>query len=590
MIPQSFIDDLLSRVDVVDIVESHIALKRSGSNLSARCPFHNEKTPSFTVSQSKQFYHCFGCGAHGTAISFLMEYLGMGFIDAVKELAVRAGITVPEIEAPKDKPPGAEENLVGVISQAAHFYKQCLKESERAIDYLKGRGLSGEIAARYGLGYARDDWQGLEAEFGEYGKSKALVSAGLVVEGKQGRRYDRFRDRVMFPIQNQRGNIIGFGGRVIDAGEPKYMNSPETPLFEKGRELYGLVQARAGIRRSGTIVVVEGYMDVVALAQCGVDYAVATLGTATTPWQVQKLLKQCDRAVFCFDGDAAGRRAAWRALENSLSQLADGKQIGFLFLPEGDDPDSYVRRDGKEAFERLLTQAQPLSEFLFQEIAARVDMRSAEGKAKFLQDAKPLLAAVKAPMLSLVLRKRVAELGGVSQSELYDRYDIQPPVRRQVAARKVAERPSVLRHLGEMLLVSPALARQIDIGRFKEFCDIAAADYAAAEIEFVLQLLEIGVDNPNVQAVVERFRGSPHEPLVGRFQAAGLLAWEGNGFDEEALEADFLAAWQSIEQRLSKARIDELLDKSRQGELSDEDKALYRQLVSRSIDNHALPG
>ena len=371
MIPQSFIEDLLSRVDVVDVVESYIALKRSGSNFSARCPFHNEKTPSFTVSQSKQFYHCFGCGAHGTAISFLMEYQGMGFIDAVSELAVRVGMTVPEIAAPKDKPPGSDEDLVGVVAQAAHFYKQCLKDSERAVAYLKGRGLSGEIAARYGLGYARDDWQGLEAEFGEYAKSNALVTTGLVVEGNEGRRYDRFRDRVMFPIQNQRGNIIGFGGRVIDAGEPKYMNSPETPLFEKGRELYGLVQARAGIRQSGTIVVVEGYMDVVALAQSGVDYAVATLGTATTPWQVQKLLKQCDRVIFCFDGDAAGRRAAWRALENSLPQLVDGKQIGFLFLPEGDDPDSFVRQHGKEAFEALLTKAQPLSEFMFHELATR---------------------------------------------------------------------------------------------------------------------------------------------------------------------------------------------------------------------------
>ncbi len=590
MIPQSFIDDLLTRVDVVDVVESYVPLKRSGSNFSARCPFHNEKTPSFTVSQSKQFYHCFGCGAHGTAISFLMEYQGMGFIDAVKELAVRVGMSVPEVAAPKNKPSGSDEDLVGVVAQAARFYKQCLKESERAVAYLKSRGLSGEIAARYGLGYARDDWQALKAEFGEYAKSRALITTGLVIEGNEGRRYDRFRDRVMFPIHNQRGNIIGFGGRVIDAGEPKYMNSPETPLFEKGRELYGLIQARAGIRRSGVIVVVEGYMDVVALAQSGVDYAVATLGTATTPWQVQKLLKQSDRVVFCFDGDSAGRRAAWRALENSLSQLVDGKQIGFLFLPEGDDPDNFVRRHGKEAFERFLNEAQPLSEFMFHALAARVDMRSAEGKAKFLQDAKPLLTAVKAPMLSLVLRKQVAELGGVAQTELDARYGIKPQARKPVPERKAAERPSVLRHLGEMLLVSPGLAQQVDIERFRAFCDITAADYAKAEIEFVLALLEIGVENPNVQAVVERFRGSPLEPLVGRFQAAGLLAWEGSGFDEDALKADFRGALQSIEQRLSKARIDTLLEKSRTGDLSDEDKALYRQLISNSADDHATPG
>jgi len=590
MIPQSFIEDLLTRVDVVDVVESFVPLKRSGSNFSARCPFHNEKTPSFTVSQSKQFYHCFGCGAHGTAISFLMEYQGMGFVDAVKELADRVGMTVPEDVAPKDKPPGSDEDLLGVVAQAARFYKQCLKDSERAVAYLKARGLTGEIAARYGLGYARDDWQALQAEFGEYARSNALVASGLVIEGNEGRRYDRFRDRVMFPIQNQRGNIIGFGGRVIDAGEPKYMNSPETPLFEKGRELYGLAQARAGIRRSGVIVVVEGYMDVVALAQSGVDYAVATLGTATTPWQVQKLLKQADRVVFCFDGDAAGRRAAWRALENSLSQLVDGRQIGFLFLPDGEDPDSFVRQHGKEAFENMLEQAQPLSEFMLHELSARVDMRSAEGKAKFLQDAKPLLTAVKAPMLSLVLRKQVAELGGVAQSELDARYGIKSQARKAAPQRKAAERPSVLRHLGEMLLVSPGLARQIDIERFRAFCDVAAADYAQAEIEFVLALLEIGVENPNVQAVAERFRDSPHEPLVGRFQAAGLLAWEGSGFDEEALKADFLGAWHSIEQCLNKARIDVLLEKSRTGDLSDEDKALYRRLMSSSVDDHASPG
>jgi DNA primase len=361
MIPHAFIEDLLARVDVVDVVESHVPLKRSGSNFSARCPFHNEKTPSFTVSQTKQFYHCFGCGAHGTAISFLMEYQGMGYVDAVKELAARVGMTVPESDRRQNKPAGAGEDLFGVVARAARFYKQSLKHSDRAIAYLKGRGLSGEIAARFGLGYAPDGWRALQTEFDDYATSKALVTAGLVVEGNEGRRYDRFRDRVLFPIHNQRGDIIGFGGRIIDRGEPKYLNSPETPLFEKGQELYGLGQARAGIRRTGTVLVVEGYMDVVALAQAGVDYAVATLGTSTTPSQVRKLLRQADCVVFCFDADAAGQRAAWRALEHSLGQLIDGRRIAFLFLPEGEDPDSFVRAQGKDAFEALLAKAQPLS-------------------------------------------------------------------------------------------------------------------------------------------------------------------------------------------------------------------------------------
>ncbi len=580
MIPHSFIEDLLARVDVVDVIESYVPLKRSGSNFSARCPFHNEKTPSFTVSQTKQFYHCFGCGAHGTAISFLMEYQGMGFIDAVKELAARVGMTVPESERPNNKTVGAEEDLSGVVARAARFYKQSLKQSERAINYLKGRGLSGEIAARYGLGYAPDDWQALEAEFDDYDRSTALVKAGLVVEGNEGRRYDRFRDRVIFPIHNQRGNIIGFGGRVIDKGEPKYLNSPETPLFEKGRELYGLGQARAGIRRTGTVLVVEGYMDVVALAQAGVDYAVATLGTATTPWQVQKLLKQAERVVFCFDGDAAGRRAAWRALENSLAQLADGRQVAFLFLPEDEDPDSFVRANGKDAFENLLAKAQPLSDFMLHELARRADMRSAEGRAKFLQDAKPLLLEIKAPMLSLVLRKQVAELGGVSQAELDTRYGIKARSGTPAPRRQAASQPSVLRHLAEMLLVSPELAALVDLERFRAFSEEAMRELSKDEVDLVLALLEIGRENPNVKAIAERFRGSRLEPLVGRFQAASLIAWEGREVDRDALKTDFLGAWQRIEQRLSKARIDALLEKSRTGNLSEEDKALYRQLVN----------
>ena len=589
MIPHSFIEDLLARVDVVDVVESFLPLKRSGSNFSARCPFHNEKTPSFTVSQTKQFYHCFGCGAHGTAISFLMEYQGMGFIDAVKELAGRVGMTVPEIAAPKDKPGGNGEDLVGAVAHAARFYKQRLKQSERAIAYLKGRGISGEIAARYGLGYAPDDWQALQAEFDDYSKSRALATAGLVIDGNEGRRYDRFRDRVVFPIQNQRGTIIGFGGRVIDKGEPKYLNSPETPLFEKGRELYGLGQARAGIRRSGVVLVVEGYMDVVALAQAGVDYAVATLGTATTPWQVQKLLKQADRVVFCFDGDAAGRRAAWRALENSLAHLVDGRQIGFLFLPEGEDPDSFVRANGREEFEALVAQAQPLSKFMLHELAARVDMRSAEGKAKFLQDAKPLLVDIRAPMLSLVMRKQVAELGGVSQAELDSRYGIKVQVRSQAQHRKSAERPSVLRHLAEMLLVSPGLAGLADVERFRAFASVAAPEFSKDEVDLVLALLEIGIENPNVSAIAERFRGSSLERLIGRFQAASLDAWEGRELDQDALKADFLGAWHKIEQRLSRARIDALLEKSRKGDLSDEDKALYRELMGNNSASDRAP-
>ncbi|MCW5626085.1 MAG: DNA primase, partial [Burkholderiales bacterium] len=426
MIPQSFIQDLLSRVDIVDVIESAVPLKKAGANLSACCPFHTEKSPSFTVSPAKQFYHCFGCGAHGTAISFLMEYHGLGFVEAVQDLAARVGMAVPDPEPRGGS--GLPERAVGpelndVLARAARYYKEQLKQSETAIHYLKGRGLTGAVAARFGLGFAPDGWQNLEAVFEDYADQR-LVEAGLVIRNEEGRRYDRFRDRIMFPIVNPRGDIIGFGGRVLGQGEPKYLNSPETPVFEKGRELYGLFQARQAIRTAGRVLVVEGYMDVVALAQHGVEYAVATLGTATTPTHVQKLLRQTDHIVFAFDGDKAGRKAAWRALENSLQALTDGKHVGFLFLPDGEDPDSFVRAQGREAFEALVDSAEPLSAYLLRSMQAELDMTSAEGRASFLKAGEVLLKQVQAPNLSLALRDAMARAAGISLDRLEDQFGL----------------------------------------------------------------------------------------------------------------------------------------------------------------------
>ncbi|HUP30422.1 MAG TPA: DNA primase, partial [Usitatibacter sp.] len=379
MIPQEFIQSLLGRVDIVDVVDRHVKLKKAGANFQALCPFHNEKSPSFSVSPSKQFYHCFGCGAHGNAIGFLMEYSGLAYPEAIRSLAETVGMPVPETQSRYDKSASPQSTgLTARMMDALGYYRAELKKSREAIDYLKGRGVSGEIAARYGLGYAPDGWQNLESVFPEY-NAPDLKDTGLVIdsepgEEKRSRRYDRFRHRVMFPILDSRGNVIGFGGRVIGAGEPKYLNSPETPLFEKGRELYGLYQARRAIRDANQVLVVEGYMDVVALAQNGVENAVATLGTATTPMHVAKLLKMADNVVFCFDGDSAGRKAAWRALEISLPVLADGKVVSFLFLPPEDDPDTFIRREGKKAFQQAVASAKPLSQFLFAELAGRVDM------------------------------------------------------------------------------------------------------------------------------------------------------------------------------------------------------------------------
>jgi DNA primase len=463
MIPQPFIQELLHRLDIVDVVDRYVRLKRAGANYVACCPFHSEKTPSFTVSQTKQFYHCFGCSAHGTAIGFLMEYSGLGFVDAVKELAQTIGMTVPEERSEGAQRRALESNdLHGVLLTAAHFYRASLRTAPRAIDYLKRRGLSGEIAKRFGIGYAPDGWQNLAAAFPDY-NAKALAAAGLVKQS-EGRRFDLFRDRIMFPIVDVRGNVIGFGGRILDTGEPKYLNSPETAVFEKGRELYGLYQARRAIRDAGRVLVVEGYMDVVALAQHGVGYAVATLGTATSGLHVQKLLRQSDEVVFCFDGDAAGRRAAWRALEVSLDELADGKQVRFLFLPQGEDPDTYVRGHGKAAFEDLLEAATPLSEFLLDELSARVDVHTAEGCAKLLQDAKPLVKQVTAPLLSMLVRKLLAERVGITQAELDREFQIKSPspARARPAPSPPRQTNSLIRKLIVRLMADPTLAELAD--------------------------------------------------------------------------------------------------------------------------------
>ncbi len=580
MIPQSFIQDLLNRVDIVDLIESYVPLKRAGSNYAARCPFHSEKSPSFTVSATKQFYHCFGCGAHGTAISFLMEYQGMGFVDAVKELAGRAGMIVPDQLPDPRKKENAEsaEDLTEVMRNAAQYYKAQLKTSERAVAYLKGRGLSGEIAARYGLGYAPDGWQNLEAVFPDY-QSKSLSEAGLVIANEQGRRYDRFRDRIMFPIHNQRGVIIGFGGRIIDQGEPKYLNSPETPLFEKGRELYGLFQARTAIRDAEKVIVVEGYMDVVALGQYGVGYAVATLGTATTPWQVQKLLRQSDDVIYCFDGDEAGRRAAWRALENSLAQLQDGKQVRFLFLPAEDDPDSFVRSHGKEAFESLLKQAQPLSEFLLQQLASRVDMHTAEGRAKFLQDAKPLVKQVAAPMLSLMLRKQVAELAGVAQSELEHGFEIKVIARGRTPERHASVKPSLTRLLSEMLVFRPSLAALADSVQLQANADLASSELPPAELALLERLLELCRSRPDLRSAAEHFRGDEFETLAREIEV-GSLRWEQ--MENEALETEFTGAWTRLTERFRHVRITRLLEKSKRQRWTPEDEEQFRRLQHRT--------
>jgi len=414
VIPESFIQDLLGRVDIVDVVGRYVQLRKGGANLLGLCPFHNEKTPSFTVSPTKQFYHCFGCGAHGTAIKFLMEHTAASFPEAVKLLADSVGMRVPEeARSPRQQAEVKRQREEAsrhtqVLEAALAHYQTQLKTTPEAIRYLQARGLDGQTAARFGLGWAGRERQGLAHVFADYNEL-ALVESGLVIESEDGRRYDRFRERVMFPIRNARGALIGFGGRIIGKGEPKYLNSPETPLFSKGNELYGLWENRQGIRTAGQVIVVEGYMDVVGLAQLGIENAVATLGTATTATHVQKLLRASDRIVFSFDGDAAGRRAAWRALQAALPLLRDDVALRFLFLPDGHDPDSYVRAFGAAAFAACIDEAVALSRFLLDELASRHRLDEAEGRAACVHEAKPLITSIPEGALRLQMERELAQ-------------------------------------------------------------------------------------------------------------------------------------------------------------------------------------
>lgn len=407
----------------MDVVGRYVQLRKGGANLLGLCPFHKEKSPSFTVSPTKQFYHCFGCGAHGTAITFLTQHTGASFPEAVRTLAGTVGMTVPEApRSPRQRQLDQQRKQEvsrheQVLEAAARHYAARLKGAATAVDYLKGRGLSGEIAARFGLGWTGDDRRGLTAAFPNY-EDPILVECGLVIEAEDGRRYDRFRERIMFPIRNGRGKLIGFGGRIIGKGEPKYLNSPETPLFSKGRELYGLWESRAGIRREGCVLVVEGYMDVVGLAQHGLDNAVATLGTATTPEHVQKLLRASGRIVFSYDGDQAGRRAAWRALQACLPLMRDDVSVRFLFLPAEHDPDSYLRAFGDKAFRATMDEAVSLSRFMLDELASRHRLDEAEGRAACVHEALPLLAGLAQNAYRLQLEREFAALVRLTPEEL----------------------------------------------------------------------------------------------------------------------------------------------------------------------------
>ncbi len=568
-IPRAFIEDLVARIDLVDLIDARIPLKRSGANYSARCPFHSEKTPSFSVSREKQFYHCFGCGAHGNAINFLMEYDRLAFVEAVEWLADSAGLSVPvenEEKGDRQEQGPALQGLYEVQEKAARFYAAQLRahpEGARAVAYLKDRGLEGETARRFLVGYAPPGWRSLPENLGP---PEQLLAAGLAIRNEQGGIYDRFRDRIMFPIRDRRGRVIAFGGRVLGEGTPKYLNSPETAVFVKHRELYGLHELLAALRKPERILVVEGYMDVISLAQAGVINAVATLGTATSVEHVKILFRFCREIVFCFDGDRAGHSAAWKALDASLATMREGRSVRFLMLPDGHDPDSLVRLEGRGEFERRMDAAAPLSDYFFAQLAERHDLGAMEGRAAVIGEARPLLEKLPESVYRDMMYERLDELAGRSQAPIGSKST--KLERRPGLVRTERTRPSALRVLVALLLQRPSLVSQID----------APARTGLVRLEkggtLISKLLALIDEKPDITAggIVERFRGEAEEN-----QVKALLAWD-TMIPPEGVEAEFGDALRKVLKQEQKDRLDALLSKVEQTKLSaeelDEMKAL----------------
>jgi DNA primase len=548
MIPQSFIQDLLARVDIVDVVGRDVQLKKAGQNMLGLCPFHGEKSPSFTVSPSKQFYHCFGCGAHGSAIGFLMEHRGLSYVEAIKELAQQSGMQVPESSERGREGAGKLTALSELLKKAADFYRGQLKDSPAAIKYLKGRGLTGHSAARFSLGYAPDAWQPLRAAFDGYDDPR-LVEAGLVI-ADEGKRYDRFRGRIMFPIRNSRGQVIGFGARILGAGEPKYLNSPETPLYHKGQELYGLHEARESIRQSGRAIVCEGYLDVIQLAQAGFGEAVAALGTAVTSAHVGTLMRSTDHVVFAFDGDAAGRKAARRALEATLPVIADTKRASFLLLPEGEDPDSIARQGGAAAFERELARALPLSRFFIECLAWGRSLASPEDRAAIVAEARPLVLSMPPGALRLQLLRELAEAARTPLDDVEALFGLRRgrPSRPAAMSQRTphADVEDLKRRILQQLLAHPPLAR--------EFNDAIVEEHKSSEAVVDREIAEVWTTAtaPELSSGAVMTHGALLEAL---HESAYIEDYRALAAQEMELDTDVGTARQVLDEAFHKLRL-----------------------------------
>jgi DNA primase len=574
LIPQDFIDDLIARADIVEVVGKRIQLKKAGREFKACCPFHDEKTPSFTVSPGKGFYHCFGCGAHGTAIGFLMEYEHMSFVEAIESLANIMGVEVPRSES--DRPARRYDELFSLMSQVEQHWQLGLRDHPAAVDYLKQRGIDGATAKRFGIGYAADGWSNILDKFGKTPEAtERLLATGLIIRKDNGKHYDRFRDRIMFPIRDTRGRTIGFGGRTLGDGEPKYLNSPETVLFHKGRELYGLYEARQALRHIDKLVVVEGYMDVVALARHGIDFSIATLGTATTGDHLNVLFRLTDNVFFCFDGDRAGKAAAWRALENTLPQIREGRQVRFVFLPEGHDPDSYVNEFGSDAFEKSLDQGMALSDFLINELASQVDMTTIDGKARLAELAKPLIGKIPQGVYRELLIDSLAETVGLSSAKLEKMLGQAEPsgaaAPPRTAPRRQAAigggRPSVVRRAITLLLNHPAAGDKLDIEKL--------AGVNRPGVELLHDLIETVQEEPHITTagLLERWRHDEQGRHLGKL--AAIEVPEEEDFDPAA---ELGACLDQLAIAGRRERIDFLIEKQKLSSLTDEEKSELRQL------------
>ncbi|MDI4669110.1 MULTISPECIES: DNA primase [Pseudoalteromonas] len=564
-IPRQFIDDLLARTDIVELIDSRVGLKKAGKDYQACCPFHNEKSPSFTVSQDKQFYHCFGCGANGNAISFVMEYDKLEFVDAIEELASMLNLDVPREQGTSSGPQRTAEQKrsdYDLMLHAARFYQHQLKHhanSKAVIDYIKGRGLSGETAKKFMIGYAPSEWEALCQQLGRNKEQKEqLVELKLASEKSPGRQFDFFRDRLMFPIRDKRGRVIAFGGRVMQADQgPKYLNSPETRIFHKGFELYGLYEAKQAHKKLEHILIVEGYMDVVALAEQGIEYAVAALGTATTAEHMHTLFRTTDKVICCYDGDRAGRDAAWRALENALPYLGDGKSLKFVFLPDGEDPDSLVQQEGKDAFEARLSEADDFTKVLFNKLSQEIDLTQDAGKAKLLSDALPLIEKIPSDFYQENILEHLGRLIGRTREQLNNR--VKSPKQQHAIERKFKITP--MRQAIGILLQHPNLATSIAY-----MPELAEMKIAGIELFLRIQHLALEREGITTAQILESFRdGAEYDALVK------LATWQ-HQINDDRLETVFKNTFKFIEDQCLNYRLETLLIKDKTQGLSSEER------------------